>query len=208
VGKLPVDIHEPTVDLLTFASHKLHGPKGAGALYVRRGVRLIAQQIGGPQEKELRGGTENVPAIVGFGVAAEKALAYVNDQSAVERVTNLRNKLEATLVQRCGDTVINSVGAPRLHNTSNIGFRSLEAEAILLGLSERGVFASAGAACSSGSLEPSPILLAMGIEEPIANGSIRFSLSRLTTEAEIEHAIEVTQQVVSRLNQVLPIGTR
>ena len=205
VGKLPVDVKAAGVDLLTAAAHKLHGPKGVGVLYVGRGVRLRPVQRGGPQEREKRGGTENVPGILGFGVAAEAAAAFVQDDAAVARVEALRDRLEARVVGALPETVVNSGGVPRLWNTSNLGFRGLEAEAVLLGLSERGVCASAGAACSSGSLEPSPVLRAMHVDEPVAHGSIRLSLSRFTTSEEIDRASEVLVGVVERLGRVMPV---
>lgn len=206
VGKLPVDLEAVPVDLLTLAAHKFHGPKGVGALYIRRGVRLSPQIIGGPQERERRGGTENTPAIVGVGVAAELAKQFLADDSRLQSLERLRDRFEQTLCDRIEIASVNAAKASRLWNTSNVAFRRLEAEAILLGLSEKGVCASAGAACSSGSLEPSPVLLAMGIEEPVAHGSVRFSLSRETTANEIDAAIEATCQVIERLSQTLPMG--
>ncbi|MEM6853454.1 MAG: cysteine desulfurase family protein [Planctomycetota bacterium] len=211
VGKLPVDVQAIGVDLLSFAGHKFHGPKGIGGLWLRRGVRVRPQQIGGPQETERRGGTENVPGVIGLGVAADAAAEFVQDAAAVSVLRERRDRLEAKVKQALADRVevtVNSggPGIPRLWNTTNLGFRGLEAEAILLGLSERGVCASAGAACSSGSLEPSPVLRAMGVEEAVAHGSIRLSLSRFTTEDEVDHAAAVLAEVVGRLAQVMPMG--
>ncbi|MFN3166065.1 MAG: cysteine desulfurase family protein [Phycisphaeraceae bacterium] len=206
VGKLAVDVGSAGCDMLTLAGHKFHGPKGVGALWVRRGVRLQPTQLGGAQERERRGGTESTPAIIGMGVAAELAKAFVNDPSAIDRVRALRDQLEQGVCQALPGTVINSGGAQRLWNTTNLGFPGIEAEAVLLGLSEKGVCASAGAACSSGSLDPSPVLLAMGIPEPIAHGSVRFSLSRMTTRVEIDRALEVVPKVVVRLMKTLPTG--
>lgn len=208
VGKIPVDVKAAKLDLLTLAGHKFHGPKGAGALYVRSGVRLRPQIRGGPQERDRRGGTENTPAIIGLGVAAELAATFVQDAQRIAALTALRDRFEKIICQALPETVVHArqPGVERLWNTSNLGFASLEAEAILLGLSERGVCASAGAACSSGSLEPSPVLLAMGIAEPVAHGSVRFSLSRDTTQAEVEQAAEVVIAVVERLRRTLPVG--
>jgi len=213
VGKLPVDVAAVPVDLLTMSAHKWHGPKGVGALYVRRGVRLTPQLRGGPQERERRGGTENTTAIIGMGVAAELARAFLEDEAAIARLRQLRDRFEEAIVAAIPDAVVHSASdvnrarphGGRLWNTSNIGFPRLEAEAILLGLSERGVCASAGAACSSGSLEPSPVLLAMGIDETIAHGSVRFSLSRYTTEEEIAAAITIVPEVVNRIARTLPV---
>ncbi len=214
VGKMPTDVRAVPVDLLSFAGHKFHGPKGIGGLFVRKGVRLQSQIVGGPQERERRGGTEDAPGIIGLGVAAELAMASLaeNDgaelhQSARETAAR-RDRLEQRLLKEIPGSVVNGATEPsrRLWNTTNIGFDRLEAEAILLGLSERGVYASAGAACSSGSLDPSPILLAMGIEERLAHGSIRLSLAQETTDAEVESAAETIVQVVQRLQRVLPVG--
>jgi len=206
VGKIPVDIAQAGCDLLTLAAHKFHGPKGAGALWVRQGVRLRSTHVGGAQERDRRGGTENTPGIIGMGVAADSAKAFVKDTDAIDRLRSLRDKLEQGICEVLPNTVINSGGAERLWNTTNLGFPGIEAEAVLLGLSEQGVCASAGAACSSGSLDPSPVLLAMGIPEPVAHGSVRFSLSRLTTEAEIDRALDVVPKVVGRLMKTLPTG--
>ncbi len=204
VGKLPVDVKAAGVDLLTLAGHKFHGPKGSGALFVRSGVRLHPTILGGPQERQRRGGTENVPAIAGLGVAAELAMDFLHDAPALRKFTALRDQLETGVLDACPTTLVNGVLRPRLWNTSNIAFPRLEAEAILIGLSEQRVCASAGAACSSGSLEPSPVLLAMGIPPAVAHGSVRFSLSRLTTEDDIEQALRVIPAVVAKLRETMP----
>ncbi|MCC7147184.1 MAG: cysteine desulfurase [Phycisphaeraceae bacterium] len=209
VGKIAVDVKAVGMDLMTLAGHKFHGPKGVGALYVKSGVKLRAQQTGGPQERELRGGTENVAGIIGLGVAAELARDFVADGARVEGLRKLRDRLEKGIIEALPGTVVNGVGedgTQRLWNTTNLGFPRLEAEAILIGLSERGVYASAGAACSSGSLEPSPVLLAMGIAEEVAHGSVRFSLSRMTEKEDVEEAIGKVRQVVELLRKTLPVG--
>ena len=203
VGKLPVDLSDLGVDTATLAAHKFHGPKGVGVLYQRRGVRLPALVTGGPQERDRRGGTENVAGIVGTGVAATLAGEHL---AAMPRVGELRDELERRLIDACGDVRINGSVAHRLPNTTNLGFARVQAEAILLMLSEQGVCASAGAACSSGSLEPSHVLTAMRVPEVHAHGSVRFSLSRLTTRDEIERACAVVPQVVERLGAVMPVA--
>jgi cysteine desulfurase len=203
IGKLPVDVAALGVDAMSFASHKFHGPKGVGALYVRRGLRVRPLVIGGPQERGRRGGTENVPAIVGMGKAAELAAAALAD---MPKVASLRDHLEREILNRIPDTHVNGRTDARLPNTTNIGFTRLEAEAILLLLSEQGICASAGAACSSGSLEPSHVLRAMNIDPKIAHGAIRFSLSRYTTEPEIDRTLEVIPGFIRRLRAVLPVG--
>ena len=209
VGKIPVDVKEAAVDLMTLSAHKFHGPKGAGALYVRRGVRVRRQIHGGPQEREKRGGTENAAGIIGMGAAAEAARRFLDDHAAIETLRSMRDRFTELIGARLPEMVINAQSAGpdgRLWNTSNLGFPALEAEAILLGLSERGVCASAGAACSSGSLEPSPVLLAMGITERVAHGSVRFSLSRFTTVDQIDRAAAIVSKVVERLGRTVPVG--
>lgn len=199
VGKMPMPEALPC-DLLTFSAHKFHGPKGVGGLWVRRGVGLVPQTIG-TQETERRGGTESVAAIVGAGVAAREAAVWLADPAARAKVAALRDRFETKIVARAPAATVNSQQCPRLWNTTNIAFPHLEAEAMLMLLSERGLAASAGAACSSGSLDPSPVLLAMGIPEPLAHGSIRFSLSRDTTDAEIDEAIEIVVAAATQLGR-------
>jgi cysteine desulfurase len=203
VGKIPVDVKAIGCDAMSFASHKFHGPKGIGGLFARRGLRFRPLLIGGPQERGRRGGTENVPGVVGMGKAAELAVANLDQMS---RVAALRDRLESQILSTIADTSVNGGADARLPNTTNIAFPQLEAEAILLLLSEQGVCASAGAACSSGSLEPSHVLKAMRIPEYIAHGAIRFSLSRFTTDAEIDRALTVLPPIIERLRRVLPVG--
>jgi len=197
IGKMPTDLAALQVDLASFAAHKFHGPKGVGALYVRRGVRVARQPFGGPQERDRRGGTENVPGIVGMGVAADLAAAWLATGER-DRLAAERDRLERAIVSATG-AIVNGAEAPRLWNTTNLGFSRLEAEAILLLLSERGVAASAGAACSSGSLDPSPVLLAMGVRPEVAHGSIRLSLGRDTTATEIDAATTALVESIARL---------
>ena len=202
VGKLPIDVHGIPIDAMSFASHKFHGPKGVGGLYVRKGVRVRPLMIGGPQERSRRGGTENVPGIVGMGKAAELAQGALPKMSAVGK---LRDQFEQAVLSSIDDSHVIGRTDRRLVNTSNVGFARLEAEAILLLLSEKGVCASAGSACSSGSLEPSPVLQAMAIDPQIAHGAIRFSLSRYSTPADIERALEVLPPAIKRLRAVMPV---
>ena len=205
VGKIPVDVAALGVDALSFASHKFHGPKGVGGLFVRRGVRIRPLMIGGPQERGRRGGTENVPGVVGMGKAAELARDFL---AQMPRVAAMRDRFEREILERIPDTHVMGSRANRLPNTTNIAFARLEAEAILLLLSEQGVCASAGAACSSGSLDPSPVLRAMQIDDKIAHGAVRFTLSRYTAEQELDRALEVLPKVIDRLRAVLPVGTQ
>ncbi len=196
VGKMPVE--EPPCDLLSISAHKFHGPKGVGGLWVRPGVG-VRPVLHGAQELGRRGGTENVPGILGAGAAAEAAAAWLDDAGERARLGALRDRFERLVVESCPGAVVNSAGQERLWNTSSIGFAGLPAEALLLTMSERGLAASAGSACSSGSLEPSGVLLAMGVDEAVAQGTVRFSLSRLTTEAEIEQAAAITAECVRRV---------
>ncbi len=203
VGKIAVDVKSLPVDALSFAGHKFHGPKGIGGLYVRRGQRMASLVSGGPQERGRRGGTENVPGIVGLGIAAELARERLPE---MRRVAELRDKLEQGILSSIPETYVNGSRENRLPNTSNIGFSRIESEAILMLLSERGVCASAGAACSSGSLEPSHVLRAMAIDPKVAHGAIRFSLSRYTTDDEITQTLSLIGPVIDRLRAVLPVG--
>jgi len=204
VGKMPLPADGP-FDLLTCSPHKFHGPKGIGVLVAKRGVRL-RPTLHGTQELGRRGGTENVPGVLGAGEAADDAIVFVADASQRERLRTLRDQFEQLVLSALPDAVINGPRDPslRLWNTSNIGFPQLEAEALLLLLSERGVCASAGAACSSGSLEPSPVLLAMGIDPRIAHGSLRFSLSKHTTGEDVREAAHIVIECVQRLRQSMP----
>ena len=202
VGKMPVDCASLNVDLLSFSGHKCHGPKGVGGIYVAKGVSLEPQQTGGSQESGRRGGTENVPGLVGLGVAADHAREWLSSDGGIEQ-GELRDAFEAGLRKRIPLMAVNGGDAPRIWSTSNLGFPGLEAEGMLMILSERNVCASAGAACASGSIEPSPVLLSMGIPSDVANGSVRFSLSRFTTPAEITDATAVITSAVDMLGTSL-----
>jgi cysteine desulfurase len=203
VGKIACDVAAMGVDAMSLAAHKFHGPKGVGALFVRRGLRYRPLLVGGTQERGRRGGTENVPGAIGMGKAAELALAALPQ---MQRVAQMRDRLERRILAEIADTRVNGRTDQRLPNTTNVGFYQLEAEAILLLLSEQGVCASAGAACSSGSLEPSPVLRAMKIDDRYAHGAVRFSLSRYTTDAEVDRALAVLPRVIQRLRAVLPVA--
>lgn len=205
VGKEPTNVTAiPGMTYLTFAPHKFHGPKGVGVVWSRPGAKLRARILG-TQELGRRGGTEHVPGIMGAGVAAREAIAWLARQDERTRLAGLRDQFEAAVRAGVADAVINSSGAARLWNTTNIGFPRIEAEALLLMLSERGVCVSAGAACSSGSLEPSPVLLAMGVPPEVAHGSLRFSLSRESTPEEIDEASRIVVECVQRLRASLGV---
>ena len=205
VGKMPTDLGgaHAFVDLLSCAPHKWHGPKGVGILFARRRVR-VRPVVHGAQELGRRGGTENTAGIAAAGVAAEAAAAWLAESAERDRLAGLRDRFERAVLDAVPGAVVNGPDGPgaRLWNTTNIGFPALEAEAMLVALSERGVCASAGAACSSGSLDPSPVLLAMGVAEPVAHGSLRFSLSRDTTAEELDAAARAIGEVVDRMGGV------
>lgn len=203
-GKLPLDMAGSTVDLLALSGHKLHGPKGVGALYVRRGTKLRPLILGGHQERGRRAGTENVPGIVGLGAACELAAAGREEENA--RVRALRDRLERTITAAVPDCRVNGHPERRLPNTSNISFDFIEGEGILLLLDRAGIGASSGSACTSGSLEPSHVLKAMGIPFTSAHGSVRFSLSRYNTPEEIDYVAAVVPRVVERLRAITPFG--
>jgi cysteine desulfurase len=202
VGKIPLNMKTSTIDMLTMSGHKIHAPKGIGALYVRRGVRFRPLLIGGSQERGRRAGTENVAAIVALGKAAELEMLHLEE--ATKRERKLRDRLEQTLLATIPDCEVNGHGTQRLPNTTNIGFKYIEGEAILLSLNQYGICASSGSACSSGSLEPSHVLRAMGLPYTTLHGSIRFSLCRYTTDAEIDRVIEVMPGIVERLRALSP----
>jgi cysteine desulfurase len=196
-GKMPIRVADWPVQWVSLAAHKFHGPKGVGALYVRRRSRIAPLIVGGSQERELRGGTEDVAGIVGMGAAA--AIAQREGEETARFVGGLRDRFEAGVRQCVPFAHVNASRADRIHNTSNISFESLQSEAVLIVLSESGICASAGAACSSGSLEPSHVLKAMGVDERVAHGAIRFSLSRFNTEEEIRKVVSVLPKLLERL---------
>ncbi|MEJ2728609.1 MAG: cysteine desulfurase NifS [Deltaproteobacteria bacterium] len=203
VGKIPVNVSETAVDMLSLSGHKFHSPKGIGALYIRRGTKFSPFMIGGHQEYGRRGGTENTASIIGMGKAAELAAAHLA-QNDYKRVSKLRDKLEQTLLDTVPNALINGKAARRLPNTSSIAFEYVEGEAILLMLNEYGICASSGSACTSGSLEPSHVLRAMGVPFTAAHGSIRFSLSRYNTEDEIDVILEKLPPIIARLRELSP----
>jgi len=201
-GKIPIDLSKVPVDLLSISGHKLHAPKGVGVLYVRKGTRLSPFMIGGHQEANKRAGTENVPYIIGLGRAAELAQRYMADEAT--RVRDLRDRLEDCILATCPDATRNGSKTLRIPNTSNISFHYVEGEAILLLLDQFGVCASSGSACTSGSLEPSHVMRAMGVPFTAAHGSIRFSLSRYTTPDEIDAVLEHLPPIIGRLRELSP----
>ena len=202
VGKIPIDMRQSAMDMLSLSGHKLHAPKGVGALYVRKGTKFSPFLIGGHQEKGRRGGTENVASLIGLGEASE--LAAKNLEKENTAVKNLRDKLENALLSLIPNSRVNGDRQDRLPNTSNISFEYVEGEAILLRLNEFGVCASSGSACTSGSLQPSHVLRAMGVPFTMAHGSIRFSLSIYNTEPEINFVIEKFPPIIEELRTLSP----
>jgi cysteine desulfurase len=204
VGKIPIDLKSLAVDMLSLSGHKLHAPKGVGALYVRKGTRFSPYIIGGHQEKGRRAGTENLASIIGLGKACELAMKNMDEE--VMYLKKLRDRLESTLIETCPDVRVNGDAGSRLPNTTNVSFEYVEGEAILLRLNEYGVCASSGSACTSGSLEPSHVLRAMGVPFTAIHGSIRFSLSRYNTEAEIDETVKIMPGIIDELRRLSPFG--
>ena len=202
IGKMPVDVEEIGCDLLSLSAHKLYAPKGVGALYVRRGVRLHKQNIGGHQERERRGGTESVPFIVAFGKACELAKNSLAETSA--HLKNLRDKFEQGAAERIDEFVFNGEREMRLPNISNLSFRFIEGEGLLINLDLQGVAVSTGSACSSGSLEPSPVIRALGRDDELARGAIRFSFGKDNTSEDVEYVLEALPKAVENLRRLSP----
>jgi cysteine desulfurase len=205
-GKLPIDVRALGVDLLSIAAHKFYGPKGAGALWIKRGVRMLPVMTGGRQERNRRAGTENVPALVGLGVAAEIARRKIDTEGP--RLAALRDRLEAAILSSVPGTDRNGAAAPRVPNTTNISVERVEAESLLIGLDLAGIAVSSGSACSSGTLEPSHVLKAMGYPHARTLGSIRFSLGTSNTDVDIDRVIAVLPPLVQKLRSLTTVGGR
>ncbi|MFH1619500.1 MAG: cysteine desulfurase NifS [bacterium] len=203
-GKIPINLKNSAIDMLSVSGHKLHAPKGIGALYVRKGTRFIPFLMGGHQERGRRAGTENVPYIVGFGKAAELAGQHIEKENT--KVKTLRDRLELGLMKAIPNCRRNGHPDERLPNTANISFEFVEGEAILLLLSEKGIAASSGSACTSGALEPSHVLRAMGVPYTFAHGSVRFSLSRYTTAEEIDTLLREMPGIIEKLRKISPFS--
>ena len=202
LGKIKVDVEEIGCDLLSVSAHKLYAPKGIGALYIRRGVRLHAQNIGGHQERERRGGTESVPHVVAFGKACEMAKNNLNQTA--EHLKSLRDKFEQNIGEAVSDFVFNGNHENRLPHISNISFGSIEGEGLLINLDLQGVAVSTGSACSSGSLEPSPVIRALGRTDELARGAIRFSFGKDNTIEDVEYVLEVLPKAIDNLRRLSP----
>lgn len=205
IGKMPVNVKDTPVDMLSLSGHKFHAPKGVGALYVRRGTRFTEFMMGGHQEKGRRGGTENIPYIVGLGKAAKLAAARVTD-GTLAKMAALRDRLQNGLLSAIPDSKLNGDPANRVPNTVNISFGYVEGEAILMHLNEYGICASSGSACTSGSLEPSHVLRAMGVDFKFAHGSVRFSLSDQNTQEDVDKVLEVMPGIIENLRRISPFS--
>lgn len=203
VGSIPVDVNELKVDLLSLSAHKFNGPKGVGACYIRKGTKLIPFMHGGAQERGLRASTENVPGIIGLGKAAE--LAVENLEKKQKKITELRDKLITGIKDKIDEVTLNGHPTKRLPNNVNVSIRYIEGESLLLNLDLEGIAASSGSACTSGSLDPSHVLLAMDIPHEIAHGSLRLTLGKYTTEEEIDYVLERLPEVVAKLRAMSPI---
>ena len=206
VGKLPIDVSKTPVGVLSLSGHKLHTPKGVGAVYIRKGTRVNPLLLGGHQERGKRAGTENVPYIVGLGRACELVGEHMKEETA--GVAALRDRLEAGILEACPNATVNGDRQSRLPNTVNIGFEHIEGESIVLMLDDLGIAVSSGSACTSGSLEPSHVLRAMGVPFTCVQGSIRFSLSRYNTDEDIDYVLEHIPGIVQRLLEISPFAER
>jgi cysteine desulfurase len=205
-GKIPVNVRALGVDLLSLSGHKFYGPKGAGALWVKRGVRLSPFLAGGKQERNRRAGTENVPGLIGMGVAASRAMEKMVTESV--RLSALRDRLESGILSAVPHTDVNGAREPRVPNTTNISFDRIEAESLLIALDLEGVAVSTGSACSSGTLEPSHVLKAMNLSSHRAQNSIRFSLGASNTEEQIDRVIAILPRIVTKLRSLSAVGSR
>ena len=204
VGKIPIDVSKTPVDMLSLSGHKIHAPKGIGAIYIRKGTKLNPLLWGGHQERGKRAGTENVPYIVALGKACQLAGEHMGEYDTTVRT--MRDRLEAGILETCPDTITNGDQTDRLSNTFNVGFKNVEGEAILLMFDDLGIAVSSGSACTSGSLEPSHVLRAMGVPFSFIHGSTRFSLSRYNTDKDIDYALKNIPGVIKRLREISPFG--
>jgi cysteine desulfurase len=202
-GKVPIDVNRMQCHALSISGHKLHGPQGTGALFLKKGSQLHPLFHGGRHERSRRAGTENVPGIVGLGEAAKLAIESLND-GAIDRLTAMRDRLQRDVLDRIEGTTLNGHGAQRVPNTANIRFDHIEGESLVIALDLKGLAVSTGAACSSGAIEPSHVLIAMGLRPEQARASIRFSLGKQTTEEDIDFAIQLLPETVARLRELSP----
>ena len=204
VGKIPVDVQSLGVDLLSLSAHKIHGPKGIGALYIRKGVRIEAQLHGGHHERDRRSGTESVPLIVGLGKAAELASLHLTERA--DQIRKLRDYFEAELSRRIQFIAVNGDPERRVPNVSNFNFEHCEGEGLQISLDLKGIAVSTGSACSSGSVEPSHVLVAIGLPRELGHGSIRFSLCKDTSKEDLDYVLETLPGIVEKLRSISPLA--
>jgi cysteine desulfurase len=202
-GQVPINVDEYKIDMLSASGHKLNGPKGIGFLYIRKGVKIRSFVHGGGQERKRRAGTENVPGIVGFGKATERAIRTMEDRTSKER--ELRDYLIGRVLEEIPYTRLNGHVSERLPNNANFSFRFIEGESLLIMLDMKGICASSGSACTSGSLDPSHVLLAIGLPHEIAHGSLRLTLSEETTKEEIDYVVDCLKDIVANLRKMSPL---
>jgi cysteine desulfurase len=202
--KVPLNVEEDHVDLLSLSAHKIYGPKGVGALYIRKGTKMVAILHGGSQQRKRRPGTENVAGAVGFARAAE--LLFADQEKEGDRLAALRDQLQRNLAEKIPQVLLNGDPDHRLPGTLNMSFKFVEGESLILSLDMEGIAVSSGSACTSGSLEPSHVLLAMGIPHEVCHGSLRFSLGRGTTKEQIDYVLEVLPRIVARLRTMSPLA--
>ncbi|MFH1824265.1 MAG: cysteine desulfurase NifS [Candidatus Firestonebacteria bacterium] len=202
-GQVPFNVNDLNIDLLSVSSHKIYGPKGVGAIYIRKGTKMVSFMHGGEQERNRRAGTENVSGIVGFGKAVEIAMRDISKES--ERLTKLRDKLIKGIMEKISDVRLNGHPTKRLPNNVNLSIQYIEGESMVLNLDMEGICASTGSACTSGSLEPSHVIMALGVSHEIAHGSLRFTLGKYTTEEDIDKVLKVLSEIVSRLRKLSPL---
>ncbi|AZR73082.1 cysteine desulfurase NifS [Anoxybacter fermentans] len=203
VGSIPINVQEMNIDMLSLSGHKFNGPKGVGALYVRRGIKLVPHMHGGAQERKRRASTHNTPGIIGLGKAAELALKELDEKR--EKLTRLRDKLITGIEEKIPEVILNGHRTQRLPNNVNFSFKYIEGESLLLNLDLKGIAASSGSACTSGSLDPSHVLLAIGRSHEVAHGSLRMTLGIYNTEEEINYVLEVLPEIVEKLRQMSPL---
>jgi len=204
VSKIPIDVRSMGIDMLSISAHKLHGPKGAGALFIRKGIEIFPFMLGGQQEKGMRAGTYNVAGIVGLGMAAELAVKHLSEENGRTRL--LLERLESGILEKCAGAIITGANAERLPNTATVLFRGVESEAVMTLLDMEGICVSSGSACSSGEESSSYVLSAMGIDAVDASTAIRFSLSRYTSEREIDYVLEVLSPIIEKLRDISPFA--
>jgi cysteine desulfurase len=202
-GQVPINVDSLNVDLLSVSSHKIYGPKGVGAIYIRKGTKIVQFMHGGEQERNRRAGTENVAGIVGFGKAIEIAMRDISKES--ERLTKLRDKLIKGIIEKISDVKLNGHSTKRLPNNVNFSIKYVEGESMILNLDMEGICASTGSACTSGSLEPSHVIMALGVSHEVAHGSLRFTIGKYTTEEDIDEVLRVLPGIISRLRDLSPL---